>query len=92
MGKLIFQDDAGNDHEITVSQISSKGLKSGDILTITYEVGAAAPKDVTMALTQLKRIFDQVLPEGVKTVVFAARNGKKDIQFKILKDDTTVIT
>jgi hypothetical protein len=88
MGKLIFQDEEGINHEISLTHVPVQKIKSGDVVVVSYEVGQAIPKDVGGALTQLKKIFDQILPAGVNNVVLATRNGKKDVSIKIMKDET----
>jgi len=88
MGKLVYQDEQGNSHDIEMAHVSTKNLKEGDIVSVSYEVGTATQKDVIFALERLKSIFDNILPKGVKHLIFATRGGKKDVEYKIIKDKT----
>lgn len=83
MAKLLFEDDNGTKHEINLSTVSSKSIKSGDSIIAYYEVGNATPKDSTLALTQLKALLENLFPNGVRVAIIATRNGKKDVEISI---------
>lgn len=91
MAKLILEDDNGTKHDIEMRNISSKSLSEGDTLVITYEVGNADPtntfevQQVRENLQHIKTTFESLIPKGVNVVVTAVKDGKKDIDFKILK-------
>lgn len=86
MGKFIYKDDKGQDHEIKVQSISSKGIMEGDVILAYYEVGNAPAADVPVALEKLRDLLQTNLPEGVKVLVAATRHGVEDVKLKILKD------
>lgn len=86
MSKLLFQDDSGNNFEINLSSIKSEDLHDGDSIIARYEVGDAPSKDVQFALAQLKDMLQGLLPQGVKVVVLAVRNGKGDIELQTIKN------
>lgn len=89
MGKLIFEDDSNTQHEIKIDTIKTKNITSDDVILANYEVGDIKDeyKDLaSKALTQLKTMLEEVMPEGVKVVVVATRNGKKDVNIKVLKN------
>lgn len=88
MGKLIYKDDNNVEHEIVLEQISSKNIKPGDMVVAYYEVGNAEVKEVAQALSKLRELIMINAPEGVNVVTIATRNGKKDIDLKIMKDKT----
>lgn len=88
MGKLLFEDKDGSQHEINLQKISSKSIKAGDTVIAYYEVGDAPSKQVEVVMGQLKRILQGVMPEGVEVVVIATRFGKKDITLEVVKDKT----
>ena len=86
MPKLIFEDDTGEQHELKLNNIPTKLLTKGDVIIAYYEVGVVANREVTRALEQLKRLLESVMPDGVKVIVIATRNGKKDVSINIIKD------
>ena len=88
MGKFVYIDDKGKEHEIKIQSISSKGISSGDIVLAHYEVGNAPTEDVPRALEKLRDLLQSNLPEGVKVLVAATRHGVEDVKLKILKDKT----
>ena len=88
MSKLIFETDDGKQSEISLKTIQSKSLKSGDIVFAYYEVGDAIENDAKAIMQKLQVFFEKLLPDNVKCVVIATRNGKEDIKLKIVKDKT----
>lgn len=87
--RLIFEDDQGSQHEIKMASVKTKGLTENDVVLAKYEVGDVQPeyKDLAgQALSQLKTMLEGVMPEGVKVAVVATRNGKEDVDIKILKN------
>jgi hypothetical protein len=89
MAKLIFEDDKGNQHNLNIVNIPTKSLGPGDVLVASYEVGHFDPlpsaSDVSRVLTQLKGLLESVVPDGVKILTIATRNGKEDVGLKVLK-------
>lgn len=88
MSKLIFEDENGEQHKLSLRSIPSKSIKKNDIIIATYEIGEAARDYSLRALEQLRILLKNVLPEDVKVIIIATRNGKEDITLKILKDKT----
>lgn len=88
MGKFIYRDDKGQDHEIKIQNISSKGIMKGDVVLAHYEVGNAPSSDVPAALEKLRDLLQTNLPEGIHVLVAATRHGVEDVKLKILKDKT----
>lgn len=86
MPKLIFEDDSGEQHELKLNNLPTKSLTKGDVIITYYEVGVIANREVTRALEQLKRLLESVMPDGVKVIVIATRNGKKDVSINIIKN------
>ena len=86
MGKFIYKDDQDQEHEIKIHNIASKGIMTGDVIVATYEVGEAPAEDTGQALAKLRDLLMANVPEGVKVLVAASRNGAEDIKLKILKD------
>lgn len=86
MGKFIYKEDNGKEHEITVSNISAKNIKPSDVVIAHYEVGDAPQDDVIRAIEKLRDLLLSNLPDGVKVLVAATRNGEEDIKLKILKN------
>ena len=89
MAKLLFEDDKGQQHEVKMDTIKSKGLTENDVVLAKYEVGEIPVeyRDLAgQALAKLKSMLEQALPEGVKVVVVATRNGKEDVNIKVLKN------
>ena len=86
MPKLLFQDDSGNNFEISLLSVKSEDLHNGDSVVARYEVGDAPMKDVQFALAQLKDMLQDLLPQGVKVIVIAVRNGKGDIELQTIKN------
>ena len=87
--KLLFEDDEGNQHEINMASIKTKGLTEKDVILAKYEIGDIQPEYREMArqaLSQLKVKLEEVMPEGIKVAVVATRNGKEDLDIKILKN------
>lgn len=87
--KLIFEDEAGLQHEIKLETVKMKGITENDVVLAKYEVGDIQEeyKDLAShALTQLKNTLESVFPDGVKVVVVATKNGKEDVDIKILKN------
>jgi hypothetical protein len=88
MPKLIFETDDGKQSEISLKTIQSKSLKSGDIVFAYYEIGDVVENDAITIMQKLQVFFEKLLPDDVKCVVIATRNGKEDIKLKIVKDKT----
>jgi len=89
MAKLLFEDDKSVSHEINLETIKTKGLTENDVVLAKYEVGEipVEHRDLAgQALAKLKSMLEEVMPEGVKVVVIATRNGKEDINIKVLKN------
>ncbi len=85
MGKLLFEDDNGNSHEVKISSVSAKSMSKGDIVVATYEIGNMPPSNANALLVNLKNMLEAIFPEGIKVVVTATRNGKKDVDISIIK-------
>jgi len=88
MSKLIFETDDGSQSEISLKSIPSKSLKSGDVVLAYYEVGNNLDEEVRLSMQKLQIFFEKLLPNNVKCVVIATRDGKEDIKLKIIKDKT----
>jgi len=88
MSKLIFETDDGSQSEISLKSIPSKSLKSGDIVFAYYEVGDSPEQTSRESMQKLQVFFEKLLPNDVKCVVIATRNGKEDVKLKIIKDKT----
>lgn len=89
MAKLIFEDDNKIKHEINIDNVKTKGITENDVILAKYEVGEVSPEYRELAgqaLSQLKTMLEQAMPEGVKVVVVATRNGKEDVNIKVLKN------
>lgn len=87
--RLLFEDESGQQHEVKMSSVKTKGLTENDVVLAKYEVGDIQPeyKDLAgQALSQLKAMLENVMPDGVKVAVVATRNGKEDVDIKILKN------
>lgn len=88
MSKLIFVDDNGKEHNLKLSIIPEKSLKEGDMLLVRYSVGLATNKEISIALAQLKKMIGQFIPEGVKQLILADREGVNSVNIEIIKDKT----
>ena len=88
MSKLVFADDKGKKHDLKLSVIPEDSLKKGDMVLVRYDVGKASPEEVTIALAQLKTMMTQFLPEGVKPLILADREGVNSVKIEIIKDKT----
>ena len=86
MAKLIFETDDGNQSEVSLKTIQSKSIKKGDIVFIYYEIGDVNEIEARETMSKLQVFFEKLLPDDVKAVVIATRNGKKDIKVEIVKD------
>lgn len=89
MAKLLIEDDKGVSHDINLETIKTKGLTENDVILAKYEVGELPVEYRDLAgqtLAKLKTMLEEVMPEGVKVVVVATRNGKEDIDIKVLKN------
>ncbi len=85
MGKLLFEDDSGNSHEVKISSVTTKSMSKDDIVVATYEIGDMPYSNANALLHNLKNMLEAIFPEGTKVMVTAMRNGKKDIDISIVK-------
>jgi len=85
MGKLLFEDDNGTQHEVKLAQVPSKSIGEGDVILANYEIGGLPIENANPILINLKNMLEAVFPKGVRVVVTAMRNGKKDIDISIVK-------
>ena len=85
MAKLIFEDNDGAQHELQLKNVPTKTLKSTDMVLIDCEVGQAPPSDVGNYLKNVKDMMQNYFPQN-KVIVTAMRDGKKDINLKIVKE------
>jgi hypothetical protein len=87
MAELLIKDDKGQIHPINLSLIPAEGIKSGDLLLASYEIGYVPDSiNVNETLQQLRDYLQKLLPEGVKIAVIAKRDGKEDISLRIVSD------
>lgn len=84
MAKLMFETDDGQVHEIIMSSISTEMLKEDDLITINCEVGTTSPKDANHYMTHIRDFIQAYFPKN-KVMVFGVREGKKDIELKIIE-------
>jgi len=87
--RLLFEDEGGQQHEIKMASVKTKGLTENDVVLARYEIGDIQPeyRDLaSQALSELKTMLEGVMPEGVRVAVVATRNGKEDVDIKILKN------
>jgi hypothetical protein len=85
MGKLLFEDDNGNSHEVKISSISAKSMSKDDIVIASYEIGDMPYKNANALLMNLKNMLEAVFMKGTRVLVTATRNGKKDVDISIIK-------
>jgi len=85
MGKLLFEDDSGYQHEIKISQVSSKSVGEGDVILASYEIGGLPIENANPVLINLKNMLEAVFPKGARVIVTAMRGGKKDVDISIVK-------
>lgn len=85
MAKLIFEDNNKKQHEISINSISTKGLKPDDIIMIDAEIGQEEPKVAQEYMLRIRDTLQAYFPNN-KIIIFAMRDGKKDINVKIVKD------
>ena len=86
MAKLIFEDDKGIQHELQAKNVPTKTLKSSDVIMIDCEVGKdSTPNDVAEYLKKIKDMMQLYFPNN-KFLITAMREGKKDINLKIIKE------
>ena len=86
MAKLLFEDDNGNNHEVNLSTVRIKDLHEGDVILATYEVGDASLSEANFALSKLNELLKTTFSEKVKILTIATRNGKKDIDIKVVSE------
>jgi len=96
MPKLLFETDDGKQSEISLKTISSKGLKDGDIVFASYELGPRNDHEsntdkqhINEVMSKIQVFLEKILPDGVKCVVIARHDGKDDLTLKITKDKTS---
>ncbi|HRZ86142.1 MAG TPA: hypothetical protein P5277_05185 [Candidatus Paceibacterota bacterium] len=85
MAKLIFETNNGQQQEISLSTIKTKNLSSDDIIALDCEIGQVPPREANIYMTQVRDFLQAYFPQN-KIIVFGMRNGKKDIELKIIKD------
>lgn len=86
MAKLIFEDDEKNQHEIDMSTIKTKSLSKDDMILVNCEIGIdTPPMDANEYLDDVYSFIQKYFLDN-KIIVTAMRNGKKDIDLKIVKN------
>jgi ribosomal protein L18E len=89
MGKLLFETDNGETHEVKLNTVKVKSLTQDDVIIANYEIGDLADEKrelVGAELIRLKEMLTQAFPEGTKILVTAMRHGKEDISLRVVKD------
>lgn len=86
MAKLIFETNNGQQQEISLSTIKTKSLSPDDIITLDCEIGNVPPSEANIYMIQVRDFLQAYFPQN-KIIVFGMRNGKKDIELKIIKDN-----
>jgi t-SNARE complex subunit (syntaxin) len=86
MAKLIFETDNGEYHEINISTISTKSLKQDDVILVDCEIGDSLSHKATEQMIRVRDMLQSYFKEN-SIIVTAMRNGKKDINIKIIHDN-----
>lgn len=92
MAKLLFETDDGEQREVKINTVKTKGLTPDDVVIANYEVGEVPEEKRDLAgaeLVRLKQMLEQAFPEGTKILVAATRNGREDVSIKVIKDKTS---
>ena len=86
MAKLVFVDDKDVAHEVSLSTVKTEKLKKTDVVFASYEVGVASTSEAGFALGKLQDLLKGIFVDN-KVVVVATRNGKKDVEIKIITEE-----
>jgi len=87
MAKLIFETNNGQQQEISLSTIKTKNLTEEDIIVLDCEVGKTTTSEqANTYMIQVRDFIQAYFPKN-KIIVFGIRDGKKDIELKIIKNN-----
>lgn len=81
MGKLLFEDDSGKQHEIKITNIAKKSIKKEDVILAYYEIGDTSNSQASQILQNIHSTLSTIFENRI--LVLATRHGKKDLEITI---------